>query len=142
MKRYLWSVLLGLLLPIMAHAQVDPPATISPLRVESDRNGVNLVDGRTQIDLPTLSVPAVPHLTFSRLQDVTPYLIGSIPAGDPDTSHPNFRRTSGRRVRSRFAASLPLARVWSDPGQYSWSRISSNQVQAQDIISTCNHMIF
>ncbi|MEA3030531.1 MAG: hypothetical protein QOG13_1856, partial [Sphingomonadales bacterium] len=42
-----------------AQAQ-DVPQVISPLRVESDRNGVNLVDGRIIIELPVLSVPAAP----------------------------------------------------------------------------------
>jgi RHS repeat-associated protein len=51
---------------------------ISPLRVEADRNGVNLVDGRTVIDVPVLSVPGAPNLRFDRLQNAAPYVKGLV----------------------------------------------------------------
>lgn len=75
----------GLLGAASAQAQTSPPPVITPLRVESDRNGVNLISGLTSIELPRLSVPAAPHLSYSRLQDVAPYITATIPAGDPDT---------------------------------------------------------
>lgn len=77
------SILLAMLAPTAGNAQVDPPPVITPLQVASDRNGVNLVDGKTRVDLPVLAIPAAPRLRFSRLQDISPYLVGTVP-GDPD----------------------------------------------------------
>jgi len=57
----------------------DVPAVISPLRVESDHNGVNLVDGKTTIDPPVLSVPGAPNLRFDRIQNAAPYIKGTVP---------------------------------------------------------------
>ncbi|MEG3150223.1 RHS repeat-associated core domain-containing protein [Sphingomonas sp. ZT3P38] len=98
----LWPLLAGLLSPVSALAQNDPPPVITPLEVVNDRNGVNLVDGRTKIDLPTLSVPAAPRLTFSRLQDIAPYLTGSIPGGDPDTTASYFSAHLGATNSESF----------------------------------------
>lgn len=61
----------------IAHAQ-DVPTVISPLRFESDPQGVNLTDGRTVMDLPTLSVPGAPNLRFDRLQNAAPYVKGTV----------------------------------------------------------------
>jgi RHS repeat-associated protein len=61
----------------MAAAQ-DVPQVISPLRIESDHNGVNLIDGKMSIDPPTLSIPAAPHLRFDRAQNAAPYINGKI----------------------------------------------------------------
>ncbi|MFA5966735.1 MAG: RHS repeat-associated core domain-containing protein [Sphingomonas sp.] len=98
----LWPILIGLLFPVAALAQTDPPKVITPLRVESDRNSVNLVDGLTSIDLPSLAVPAAPRLTFSRVQDILPYLSGSIPAGDPDTTPSYFSAHTGATASESF----------------------------------------
>jgi len=62
---------------VPALAQNDP-TVISPLRVEADRNGVNLVDGQIAIDVPTLSVPGDPHLKMDRIQNLAPYSSGKI----------------------------------------------------------------
>jgi hypothetical protein len=53
-----------------AAAQVapEPPPGISPLRIEPDRNGVNITTGKIDIDVPVLSVPAAPRLRFDLLQ--------------------------------------------------------------------------
>ena len=59
-----------------AQAQ-DVPEIISPIRVENDHNGVNLVSGRTQIQLPTLSAPGAPNLRFDRVQNAAPYVSGN-----------------------------------------------------------------
>src|SRR4051794_9077974 len=67
-----------------AQAQVDVPNVISPLRIEPDHNNDNLVDGRTTIDVPVLSVPAAPNLRFDRIQNAAPYLTGTI--GDNQAS--------------------------------------------------------
>jgi RHS repeat-associated protein len=56
----------------------DVPTVVSPLRVESDHNGVNLVSGKTTIDLPVLSVPAAPNLRFDRVQNAAPYAVGRV----------------------------------------------------------------
>jgi RHS repeat-associated protein len=65
-------------LPAGAAQAQDVPQVISPLRVESDRNGVNLVDGRIIIELPVLSVPAAPNLRFDRVQNAAPYVSGRV----------------------------------------------------------------
>jgi YD repeat-containing protein len=52
----------------------DLPKTISPLMVEPDRNGVNLVTGKTTPDALVLSVPADPRLRFDRVQNAAPYV--------------------------------------------------------------------
>jgi RHS repeat-associated protein len=64
-----------------ALAQATPlevPQVVSELRVENDSNGVNLVSGKTQIDLPVLSIPAAPNLRFDRIQNAAPYMRGEI----------------------------------------------------------------
>ncbi|MEA3015110.1 MAG: hypothetical protein QOD42_3655, partial [Sphingomonadales bacterium] len=64
-----------------AAAQTPPqdlPRVVSELRVESDNNGVNLVSGRTQFELPVLSVPAAPNLRFDRIQNAAPYILGRV----------------------------------------------------------------
>ena len=55
----------------------DVPAAISPLRVESDANGVNVVTGQTRIPVPALGVPAAPNLSFDRVQNAAPYVTGT-----------------------------------------------------------------
>lgn len=54
----------------------DVPTVISPLRVESDHNGVNIVSGKMTVEMPTLSVPAAPNLKFDRVQNAAPYYVG------------------------------------------------------------------
>jgi RHS repeat-associated protein len=63
-----------------AAAQAPPeiPAAVSPLQVEPDPNGLNLVDGKIMIGVPVLSVPGAPHLRFDRVQNATPYITGSV----------------------------------------------------------------
>jgi len=70
-----------------AQAQ-DAPKVISPLQVESDQNGVNLVTGRTAIKTPGLSVPGAPNLRFDRIQNAAPYIKGTEAYSPPD-SHPS-----------------------------------------------------
>ena len=68
------------LLPSAGSGQTapDPPAVISPLDVQSDRNGVNLSTGRiNNLDIPSLSVPAAPRLRFDRVQNAAPYVLGT-----------------------------------------------------------------
>ncbi|MCW5672744.1 MAG: RHS repeat-associated core domain-containing protein [Hydrogenophaga sp.] len=73
----------GLALAVLALASVvasaqDVPEIISPLRVQTDHNGVNIVDGKTRMVLPTLSVPAAPNLRFDRVQNAAPYVTGTL----------------------------------------------------------------
>jgi YD repeat-containing protein len=64
-------------------AQTPPeiPATVSPLQVEPDHNGVNLTDGKIMIGVPVLSVPGAPHLSFDRIQNAAPYITGNVNSG-------------------------------------------------------------
>ncbi|HYI49599.1 MAG TPA: RHS repeat-associated core domain-containing protein [Allosphingosinicella sp.] len=80
----LCATALAICLAAPARAQ-DVPQVISPLRVESDHNGVNLVSGRTEIGLPVLSVPGAPNLRFDRVQNAAPYAVGKVTgqAGEP-----------------------------------------------------------
>ncbi|HMJ92524.1 MAG TPA: hypothetical protein VK472_00340, partial [Allosphingosinicella sp.] len=52
-----------------AYAQ-DVPQGLTPLSVDLDNNGVNLVTGKGTIPMPTLSVPGAPNLKFDRVQNV------------------------------------------------------------------------
>jgi RHS repeat-associated protein len=52
----------------------DAPVALSPLRVEPDPNGVNIVTGKTQLPMPTLSVPGSTRLKFDRVQYAAPYM--------------------------------------------------------------------
>jgi RHS repeat-associated protein len=68
-----------------AHAQ-DVPKVISPLKLEADQNGVNLVTGKIVNQMPTLSVPAAPHLRFDLIQNAAPYISGKVPYSEPGTN--------------------------------------------------------
>lgn len=71
-----------------AAAQEAPevPKVISPLYSEKDPNGVNTATGKRVMETPVvLSIPAAPRLKFDRLQNVAPYIVGTLAAGDPDT---------------------------------------------------------
>lgn len=61
--------------PVLAQ---DEPATISPLIVQPDGNGVNLADGKIAMSVPVLSVPGDPHLKMDRIQNLAPYVVGKI----------------------------------------------------------------
>jgi RHS repeat-associated protein len=64
--------------PAEAQEPPEAPPVISPLRVEPDVNGVNLVNGKITMDVPRIAVPAAPHLTFDRIQNAAPYVNGRI----------------------------------------------------------------
>jgi RHS repeat-associated protein len=55
--------------------------TIAPLTVEPDHNNVNITDGLIRIDVPSLSTPAAPRLTFDLVQNAMPYLVAYIYGG-------------------------------------------------------------
>jgi len=58
----------------------DVPNVISPLRVESDHNGVNIVDGKMMMEGPSLSAPGATNLKFDRVQNLAPYVKGTVNA--------------------------------------------------------------
>ena len=70
-----------------AWAQTPPadiPQVISPLTVEPDHNGVNLADGKIEIEMPVLSIPGAPHLRFDRIQNAAPYVSGNVSDQNPE----------------------------------------------------------
>jgi RHS repeat-associated protein len=76
---------------------------ISPLQVESDQNGVNLVDGKITIQGPGLSVPAAPNLSFDRVQNAAPYMKGTLqPGGDEGFGQSNYSVHNGARSSDSF----------------------------------------
>lgn len=80
------AILMGLVsltVSLPANAQ-DIARALSPLRVEPDVNGVNLISGKVQLPTPSISVPAAPRLKFDRLQYAAPYVEGRR-AFDPGT---------------------------------------------------------
>lgn len=69
-----------------AQAQSDEvPNVISPLRVETDHNNVNIVSGKTTVEPPSLSVPGAPNLRYDRVQNAAPYIRGTV-TGQGDTT--------------------------------------------------------
>jgi YD repeat-containing protein len=75
------------LFPSIAAAQNVPPdlpTVMSPLKSEPDPNGVNVLDGMTIVDTPAvLSTPGAPRLTFDRVANAIPYILGEINHNDP-----------------------------------------------------------
>lgn len=64
----------------------EAPTVISPLRVDTDVNGVDVLDGKTRISQPVLSVPGAGHLRFGGVQNAAPYVSGSVyTVGDATT---------------------------------------------------------
>jgi RHS repeat-associated protein len=56
----------------------DPPLTISPLRIEPDIGGVNIVTGKMTPEALVLSVPGSSRLRFDRIQNAVPYIRGEL----------------------------------------------------------------
>jgi hypothetical protein len=71
----------SLVAPATSALAQDVPPVVSPLRVEPDQNGVNLVSGKLTMDLPSLSAPGASHLIFDRVQNAAPYVTGSLSGG-------------------------------------------------------------
>jgi YD repeat-containing protein len=61
-----------------AVADENIPKGISPLNVEPDRNGVNLSTGKLNVGIPALSAPADPRLSFDKVQNAAPSVVGNI----------------------------------------------------------------
>ena len=75
----------------VAQTPPDAPQTISPLRVEPDHNAVNVISGKIQIEVPTLSAPGAGHLSFDRIQNAAPYVSGTVADQGPE---PGYDRRS------------------------------------------------
>lgn len=73
-----------------AGAQEDVPTVISPLRVESDPNGVNLVSGKAEMQPPVLSVPGSSNLRFDRVQNAAPYVSGTQSGGPAEVVQASY----------------------------------------------------
>ncbi len=60
----------------VAHAQ-----QLKPLEIEADENGVDLLTGRVASRVPPLSVPGAGNLSFTKVQDLLPFMTGKVPPG-------------------------------------------------------------
>jgi len=81
------AALAALFLPLgsqaLAQTQPDLPGVISPLKIEQDRNSINLTTGKIDVDVPSLGVPGAPRLHWDKVQNSSPYMRGTIgPGGD------------------------------------------------------------
>ncbi len=89
-----------------ARAEAPPqdfPSAVSPLRVETDHNNVNLTSGRTTIDGPMLSVPAAPNLRFDRVQNAAPYAVGRVQGQAGEVPTGNWTVHPGTGASESFA---------------------------------------
>ncbi len=87
-----------------ARAQ-DVPQVISPLRVETDHNDVNMATGKTAPGGPVLSVPAAPNLVFDRVQNAAPYVRGRVSGGPGEIPVGNYSVHGGGAASESFLCS-------------------------------------
>ncbi len=122
---------------VTASAQEEVPIVISPLRVESDPNGVNLVSGKIDIQIPVLSVPGAPNLRFDRVQNAAPYVSGTVSTATGETLsnysvHTNAGVSESFRCEGGICRSLTgTGSVYLPEGQY--TRGSSGEVYTFDL---------
>jgi RHS repeat-associated protein len=83
----------------------DIPPTISPLRLETDVNGVNLVTGKFIFEPPTLTAPGAGRLKFDRVQNVAPYVDGTITGGAGEYSQGSYTIQTGGATSEAFQCS-------------------------------------
>jgi len=76
---------LGGIIAATASFAQDVPKVISPLRVEPDVNGLNIVTGKIAVSPPSISIPAAPNLSFDGPANSAPYLTSEVTGGQ-DTS--------------------------------------------------------
>jgi|GEM_PF-3588963 len=67
-KYGLFVLVLGLSFASLNAQAVDDPAYLAPPAVEKDINSVDLLSGRYEAEIPELSIPAAPRLSFKHLQ--------------------------------------------------------------------------
>ena len=100
------ALVLGAFMGSPARAQTPPqdfPGAVTPLRVETDHNNVNLTSGRTTIDGPALSVPAAPNLRFDRVQNAAPYAVGKVQGQQGEIPTGNWTVHPGTGASESFA---------------------------------------
>lgn len=82
--------ILAMVLVAFASTCVFPDAAlaqqIKPLEIEPDENGVDLLTGRVEPKLPTLSVPGAGNLTYTSISKLLPFMTGATTAG-PESSY-------------------------------------------------------
>ncbi len=104
-RGFVLRLILGMIALMLCGAPAlaqDPPQVISPLRVEEDQNGVNLITGKTQLPIPTLSVPGAPNLRFDRVLNMAPYVNGQRISPFGSYSEGNFAIHTGRGTSESF----------------------------------------
>ena len=85
-RRFGLAALAAFLLPLSPPALAqEMPQVITPPEVMSDPNGLNLVTGKTLRPAPTISIPAAPRLSYSRMSDWFMYLEGQTNMNQPGT---------------------------------------------------------
>lgn len=91
----LFAALAALFLGSQAAAQsFDPPVVIAPLKVEPDRNSVNLTSGKIDIQIPSLGVPGAPRLHWDKVQNSAPYMRGTISASGEEMVPAGYSATT------------------------------------------------
>jgi RHS repeat-associated protein len=93
---------LAAILAATAAAAQEVPEVISPLRVETDHNGVNLVTGQLTMDLPAISAPGAPNLRFDRIQNAAPYVLGKAAGTGQDGPLVNYTVHTGTGSSESF----------------------------------------
>lgn len=101
LTRWLLALMTMTALGTGVHAQTAPEV-ISPLRVEPDHNGVNVIDGKLSIAVPVLSVPGAPNLKFDRVQNVAPYVTGNLFQSSSEVSNAVYSVHTGARASESF----------------------------------------
>ncbi len=76
-KRGLLFILLALGFASLNAQAVDDPAYLTPPAVEQDINSVDLLSGRYEAEVPELSIPAAPRLSFKFLQQFVVRVVGT-----------------------------------------------------------------
>lgn len=71
---------------------------IKPLEIEPDENGVDLLTGRVAHRVPALSVPGAGNLRFTKVQDLLPMMIGTVPPGTQQTFQVNHGGSSSESL--------------------------------------------
>lgn len=72
------------------HAQQEVPEVISPLRIETDHNGVNVISGKILPQIPAITVPAAPNLRFDWVPNAAPYMNGTQSGVAGEVTQANF----------------------------------------------------
>lgn len=109
-RKALRPAVLAVLTALLGCGALIAPAqaqTIKPLDVEQDPNGVDLLSGKTSTQMPTLSIPAAPSLTFTKLQDFQPIMTGKLnDGGYSGYTSSSYQINDGGSSSQSFACTL------------------------------------